>query len=290
MMMRTIAVSFLVLAIFLVAGPSLMAESQPSQIAKLPSKKGVCLTTGKKNAQNWQAKVASLNPSWHYSWGAALPAPEPEGVQFVPMIWGCWGANEKFTDRIESLRQAQQRGELTHLLGFNEPDGKKQANMTVERAIEAWPYLEKTGLRLGSPAPVHADREWLQQFMAEAKKRDYRVDFICVHWYGGPNADALVNRLKKIHQMYDKPIWITEFAVADWKAKSREQNRHSPETVLRFMKEILPRLDELDFIERYAWFSGAEDHKALGPSALFKADGSLTALGKYYASHGIRNP
>jgi hypothetical protein len=281
--------SILVLALALMAGGLMIAEAQTKN-GEPARKKGVCLTTGKKNAKDWQARVASLNPSWHYSWGAALPAPEPEGVEFVPMIWGYWGANKKFTDRIETLRQAQQRGELTHLLGFNEPDGKKQANMTVAKAIEAWPYLEKTGLRLGSPAPVHADREWLQQFMAEAKKRNYRVDFICVHWYGGPNADALVNRLKKIHQMYDKPIWITEFAVADWKAKSREQNRHSPETVLRFMKEILPRLDELDFVERYAWFSGAEDHKALGPSALFKDDGSLTELGQFYASHGVRRP
>jgi hypothetical protein len=51
------------------------------------------------------------------------------------------------------------------------------------------------------------------------------------------------------------------------------------------MREILPRLDELDFVERYAWFSLGEDDKALGPSALFKEDGSLTALGQFYASH-----
>jgi len=285
MMIRTTVIVSCVSAIFLSAGQSFTSENQAPMTINLASKKGTCLTTTKQNKDDWKQKVASLNGSWHYSWGPALPEPAPDGVEFVPMIWGYWEADDKFDQRLTSIMDAKRRGEVTHLLGFNEPDGKKQANMTVAKAIEAWPHLERTGLRLGSPAPVHADREWLQQFMAEAKKRDYRVDFICVHWYGGANPDALINHLKKIHQMYDKPIWITEFAVADWKASSREKNRHSPETVLRFMKEILPRLDELEFVERYAWFSGAEDHKALGPSALFKADGSLTALGEYYAAH-----
>ena len=38
------------------------------------------------------------------------------------------------------------------LLGFNEPDLAEQANMTVEKALELWPRLEATGMRLGSPA------------------------------------------------------------------------------------------------------------------------------------------
>jgi len=167
----------------------------------------------------------------------------------------------------------------------NEPDGKKQANLSVERALEAWPYLMQTGRRLGSPAAVHADGAWMREFMTQAEARGYRVDFVCVHWYGGANAQSLVNRLRRIHEMYGRPIWLTEFAVADWQAESVEQNRHKPEAVLRFMKEILPQLDALDFVERYAWFSASEKDKALGNSALFKEDGSLTELGRCYAEH-----
>jgi hypothetical protein len=143
----------------------------------------------------------------------------------------------------------------------------------------------KTGLRLGSPAAVHAHQEWMREFMKQAKEQKYRVAFVCVHWYGAPNAGEFVHYLRTIHHMYGKPVWITEFAVADWTAKSRPQNRYSPEIVLCFMREILPRLDELEFVERYAWFSLGEDDRALGPSALFKEDGSLTALGRFYASH-----
>ena len=160
-----------------------------------------------------------------------------------------------------------------------------QANMSVLRALEAWPYLMQTCLRLGSPAAVHAHKEWMQEFMKQAEAKNYRVDFVCVHWYGSPNVRSLVNRLREVHKMYGKPIWITEFAVADWKAESREQNRYSPEVVLSFMRELLPKLDDLDFVERYAWFSASEGDKALGTSALFREDASLTTLGQFYASH-----
>jgi len=248
-------------------------------------KKGVCLNTMRKNADVWKTKVAALRPRWHYSWGASLPEAEVDGVEFVPMMWGYRKANERFLRRIEHLKAGKASGSCAHLLGFNEPDGETQANMSVELAIAAWPYLESTGLRLGSPAAVHADREWMRKFMKQAVAKKLRIDFVCVHWYGGTNVEGFVNRLKRIHEMYGRPIWITEFAVADWKAKTRKDNRYSPEKVLAFMKRVLPRLDELEFVERYAWFSSEVDHKALGPSALFRPDGSLTELGRFYGNH-----
>lgn len=276
----------LLLLVWLVAAQVTTHALADEPLPPRPGKKGVCLITLRQNKDTWKQKVAALQPSWHYSWGPSLPEAEPAGVEFVPMIWGYRKADEKFLKCIAELKAARVAGTRTHLLGFNEPDGKKQANMTVEQAIEAWPHLESTGLRLGSPAAVHADGQWMRQFMAEAKAKHLRVDFVCVHWYGGLSAKAFVDRLEKIHKMYGKPLWITEFAPADWKAATRADNRHSPEQVLAFMKQLLPMLEELDFVERYAWFSAGVDHKALGPAALFNADGSLTELGRFYANHG----
>jgi hypothetical protein len=119
-------------------------------------------------------------------------------------------------------------------------------------------------------------------FMDGVKQRGLRVDFVCVHSYGGPNADALVARLENVHRMFGRPLWITEFGVGDWQAKSPEQNRHKPETVLRFMEQILPRLERLDFVERYAWFPSKPGSAPLGTSALFADDGTLTRLGECY--------
>jgi hypothetical protein len=70
--------------------------------------------------------------------------------------------------------------------------------------------------------------------------------------------------------------------VGDWQAKSVEENRHSAEDVLRFMQEVLPMLDNQDFVERYAWFPAAPDRIPLATSALFDANGQLTELGQCY--------
>jgi hypothetical protein len=51
------------------------------------------------------------------------------------------------------------------------------------------------------------------------------------------------------------------------------------------MKEVLPKLEKLDFVERYAWFTSSPDHAKLGPSALFDHDGNATKLGAFYSEH-----
>ena len=43
--------------------------------------------------------------------------------------------------------------------------------MTVDRAIELWPKLQATGLRLGSPATTGPTSPWLVDFMAKAKNK-----------------------------------------------------------------------------------------------------------------------
>jgi hypothetical protein len=255
----------------LAAAPSFAAEST------LPGspKKGLGITT---KSPDWARKLRDLRCPWFYSWGANIPAGVPAGTSFVPMVWGYWGNKQG----IEKAAKAAKDAGIKNLLGFNEPDQKSQANLSVEKALDLWPILMETGLRLGSPGCVHPDRDWMKEFMDGVEKRKLRVDFICVHSYGGPNADALVKRLEQVHRMFDRPLWITEFAVGDWDAKSAETHRHRPDTVLRFMDEVLPRLDRLDFVERYAWFPAGQDNRALGTSALFDAQGKLTRLGQRY--------
>ena len=251
-------------------------DSQVKPVSATGSpKKGFCIGA---KSDDYGRVIQQLRAKWFYTWNHNIPANKPAGVDFVPMIWKYYGREEVV---INSAKTARDAG-IKELLGFNEPDQKKQANMTVEEAVAAWPVLEKTGLRLGSPGCVHPDKEWMKAFMKIAEERKLRVDFVCVHSYGGTNAGALVKRLEQIHQLYRKPIWITEFAAGDWKAESVETNHCKPDAVLRFMEQVLPQLDRLDYVERYAWFSAKPDNKALGTSALFDAEGKLTRLGECY--------
>lgn len=246
--------------------------------ATVNMKKGMGMTL---KTTDWLNKVKAVNVSWHYSWGAVFAAGEPTTVEYVPMIWGQW-----FTDStLTSLQSLVKQGEIKNLLGFNEPDNLQQANMTVQQAIALWPKLMSLNIPLGSPAAVNALGPWMQNFMHQADSLHYRVDFITVHLYVGTSADNFMSTLKQIHDLYGKPIWITEFAVADWNAKSLSQNQYSTSAVLQFMKTVLPRLDTVSYVQRYAWFPASTSDANLGTSGLFNNDGSLTALGLYYANH-----
>jgi hypothetical protein len=257
-------------------------------------KKGFGITVRSDN--DWYRKLEELEVSWHYRWGIDLPDSMPAGVEFVPMTWGGNGIDAAVT-KVNNFRDAifiknwnESRNLTTpikpvrYLLGFNEPDGAEQANMTVARAITEWKKMVAVRVPLVSPAPIHPDAQWLKDFMHQADSLKLRVDHVAVHWYKGPNATQFLADMKKVYDLYKKPIWITEFGVADWNAKTPEQNRYTADQVLTFMRDVLPELDKLDYIYRYAWFNSSPDHAPLAPSALFDRNGELTTLGKYYKS------
>ena len=253
-------------------------EFTPEQL-KLPYKKGACFTLRDNNYVQNMLRVATLRVGWNYSWGGDYVSNQLAYVEFVPMAWG--SASDAFVTKRKGYVN---KGKCKRVLGFNEPDGKEQANMSVEKAIELWPLLESLKIPLGSPAVVDAENgEWLEQFMAEVENRGYRVDYLCVHNYGGGNAAEFKRKMTAIYKKYGLPILITEFAVADWKATTPANNKHSKAKVLQFMKDILPWLEETEFIYGYAWFSFGQDSAAGCTSALFDKENNLTELGKYYA-------
>jgi hypothetical protein len=257
----------------------LVPEDLRAQLAvKAGGKKGYATAL---RGGDWARCLTELNVRWIYNWTSKRPAGLPEGVEWVPMVFK---DNENgFAAKALAEIRADLANKPPALLGFNEPEGKDQANMTVEQALELWPKLEEINLPLGSPAGVHADSPWMQSFMKEALKRKYRIDFITIHWYGGPSASQLMTHLEKIARLYKRPLWITEFCPADWSAAKNGKNEHAEKDVLRFIKDALPRLERSSDVERYAWFSAAPGNTPTGCSALFDANSTITKLGEAYA-------
>ena len=77
----------------------------------------------------------------------------------------------------QSFEVINSRNNVSHLLGYNEPDRSDQANMSVAHAIEQWPEMFKSGLRLGSPAPSSTPKAWLTDFMAICDKPELPCRF-----------------------------------------------------------------------------------------------------------------
>ncbi|MGF1450584.1 MAG: glycoside hydrolase family protein [Opitutales bacterium] len=246
--------------------------------------------SGKKGVGVWPypgltAALREIDVSWYYNWRPAPPDDAPEGIEFVPMIW-----DETY---VTDKHLAAARVSGSTLLGFNEPDHHKQADMTVAQALELWPRLEATGMRLGSPASASGAANpdsWFGCFMSEAEARGYRIDFICVHRYertfDDPEGGALdlENFLTRVYERYQKPLWLTEFALSNWKEPAAAEQQEA------YLKAVVPMLERLPFVERYAWFAlppnETGDGGALVSASLSAQDGTLNALGAAYQQSG----
>jgi len=145
------------------------------------------------------------NSTWFYNWGTSTgwttnptAADSAYNQEFVPEKWGSGEATHKLLGLVNT----------SHLLGYNEPDHSEQSNVSVEKAIEEWPQLLKTGLRLGSPATTNFS--WLYEFMSQCNKKNYRVDYVVIHAYwGGMSPDEWYARLKEVHERTGRPIWMS---------------------------------------------------------------------------------
>ena len=264
------------------ATPTRPAPTSSSVPAPAPAP-GPAAVSAKKGASIWKsagmaAALKDAGASWFYSWGPDPKGVSAPGVEFVPMIWGASSAD------AATIARAKASGRT--LLGFNEPDLAGQAEMTVEQALELWPRLEATGMRLGAPAVAYgADTPggWLDRFMAGAQARGHRVDFIPVHWYGGdfrsgPATDQLKSYLQRTHARYGKPIWLTEYALMRFGPTvypgAAEQ--------AAFVRSSTAMLAGLSFVERYAWFSLATPDEGGDGTGLYRPDGTPTAAGAAY--------
>jgi hypothetical protein len=238
-------------------------------------KKGV----GVYNA-DFAQRVNVLNVGWYYSWKPS-PLNGVINARFIPLIWG----GNRYEEQLKFLQDANSSDIL---LGFNEPDNQKQSFMNVEEALDKWRVIQSLTKLIGSPAVINPYGKWFKQFYAEVKRQGLKMDFLAIHWYGPPDIHSFLNELDALHAQYGKPIWITEFAVADWDSNKHGKNRYSEEEVLEFMKKVLPELEKRDYIVRYAWY-GVGNTEAVWTSRLFEKDGTLTELGCYYAYFGVKN-
>ena len=242
-------------------------------------KKGFAITTGK---IDWADRVERLNVNWNYTWGPKLSLSQPSRVEYVPMFWG---VNSVTPFKMDEIKLYFNNGQIRNIIGFNEPDKLDQSNMSVDQAIALWKELVKLDIPIGSPVTSDPLNSWMMEFMQKAKANNLRIDFFCMHSYGGINDQALMDKIQTVYNTYGLPIWLTELGVADWNATTIDHNRYTPEEVLDFMKRLLPQLEESEIVERYAWYSTYKVNSALWSSMLFTEEGELTPLGKYYAAY-----
>lgn len=229
-------------------------------------------------------KLSALGASWAYDW-SATPPPHARHLQWVPMVWGAGSVDP---ETIATLTRARRTGRARYLLGFNEPDSGGQSDMSPAQAASLWPELERTGLRLGSPAPAVATDGWLARFMAIARQRHLRVDFIALHYYQDFTDPSAVTQLRAqlvaLHRRFGRPIWITEIgAVEITRWGESMQQAPTGAAAVSYMRRLFAMLDSLRFVRRYAWFTDScWMDRGCRDSSLLNARGQITPLGRAF--------
>jgi len=260
------------------AGPAPPASAAGSHHEPANFKKGV----GAWSFRKVRVALEKSGASWYYTWAVNHPGIRtPKGVSFVPMIWGAGAVTAK------NLKLVRHEGR--NLLTFNEPDLSAQANMTVKQALHLWPRLEATKMRLGSPAVAFdaaTPGSWLVKFMSRAKQRHYRVDFITLHWYGsdfstGPAVSQLRSYLQAVYDRYHKPIWLTEFGLANFGTGQFPAAAQQA----AFVTAATTMLDGLPYLQRYAWFA-LPANSTDGSLGLFTSSGAVTSTGRAFEAAG----
>lgn len=187
--------------------------------------------------------VKLTKSGWFYHWGTTS-AEDLTDAEFVPMKWNAKSLTDYRWQDILNINYSN------HLLGFNEPDGATQGNMTLDEMLLYWPKMLESGLRVGSPAPA-GNTQLLYDFIAKCDELNYRVDFVAIHDYGEGTALAFYNKCKAVYDRTGRPIWITEFNSGGTWTKTTPTY---PEISAR-IAEIMEKYDTEGIIERYSIFN-----------------------------------
>lgn len=222
---------------------------------------------------------------WYYNWGrqgsTATFWPYTPDAPHIPMIWGRGSLDAGAVQDILALDP-----QPTEVLGFNEPDHHSQSNMTPRQAADRWPELHALNMRLGSPGVVSPNATWLDEFMEIANAEALRVDFLAVHSYTNPDSANFLGKLDSLYARWKRPVWVTEYAVADWSASTSgpKSTKYTRAQVNQFMVETVAGMRARPWIERFAWKTRDYSDPQMWFSSLWEDGGKLTSTGETYAS------
>lgn len=271
-------------------------------------------------------RTSDMDLSWYYHWSTDEAIGTDKYLEFVPMLWGNYGdswlkdASNKKYGTVLSFNEPDWSDQsnvpvtIESAIAWTQRyNNEKHTNIDRPSTIEeAWQSFMDSGLRIGSPAtalaPPYCDGSitmnkidgpdrWWYDFMDLMNKNSgngWDYDFVAVHSYnGGCDAKGFLEMVDKTYELTKKPIWITEFGVADWpegveSGQWKGGNAATAKQVREFMAEVVEGLEERDFVERYAWFPFDPDDNFGGASGIFNySTGKLTELGKLYKSLGV---
>lgn len=262
------------------------------------SKRGLVFVPNSKWPQDNKIWVESGSDlTWYYNYGSAPSADFADYAQdqfeFVPMLWGSI-SDTSFLDAVTGLIDGGRN--ISHVLGFNEPDGDSSSGgsgILPALAAQVWVKniepLAAKGVKLGLPACTggYNGIPWLQQFLAncsaiistDGDTKNCTYDFVNIHWYG--NFEGLASHMGSYSAAFPNVTqWITEY----------NYNDQNLETTQDFYNTSAEYFDRLDTVGRYSYFGSFRSKVSnVGENAVMLNNaGELTDIGNWYLGESAK--
>ncbi|KAI1405025.1 glycoside hydrolase family 128 protein [Hypoxylon fuscum] len=272
--------------------PLLLVSIAPCAFAQTrSSKRGLVFVPNPDSPQDDKIWVQSSSDlTWYYNYemtpSSAFDSTPQDQFEFVPMLWGAID-DTSFLDSVQS--QIDGGRDITHVLGFNEPDSQYNGGSDIQPSLAAdiWVRniepLSARGVKLGLPACTGSPEgiPWLQQFLGncsnlistEDEKKNCTYNFVALHWYG--NFEGLASHMGEYAAAFPNVTqWITEY----------NYDNQDLGTTQEFYNMSSEYFDRMDSVGRYSLFgSFRSDDSNVGPNAvMLNNDGQLTDIGSWY--------
>lgn len=277
-------------AVFFTTAAALAAAPfAAAQAGTTSSKRGLVYVVTEDNTSDdavWSTAASDSELTWYYNYEIQPTASlKATSLNFVPMLWGTSDADDSkgSTEFLDAVRALVKGGtNITHVLGFNEPDGSTStggSNIPADLAASTWKReiepLRDDGIKVGAPAVTGSQTgfEWLQNFFT-ACDGGCTPDFLPLHWYG--NFEGFASHLGQMAATYPNmsEMWITEFAYSDVDLDQSQT----------FFNQSMDYLDKMENVTHYSWFGSFRSSVSnVGEnSAMLNSKGKLTDLGAWY--------
>jgi len=185
--------------------------------------------------------AARPNVGFLYTWSPYLPT-NIYGLKGIPMLWGY--------DQVSDFQSLVVAGYANYVLGMNEPNEPSQSNMSPSDGAALWKQyidpLKASGYYLVSPACTNdqAGLDWMTSFFQACS--GCQVDAVAFHFYG-TNAQDFISYATQLHNTYNLPIWVTEFADQSFSGGAQA----SQDEVYAFASTVA------NFVDSTSWFEAA---------------------------------
>ena len=239
-----------------------------------------------------------LRASWFWSWSAGYSS--TADMEYVPCRQHVyWPSVSEVNNKT-----------ATAAISINEPEHNEQhkgQSKPCDCPVSNGKILEWTaygcnadfqagGGRIGSPQPT--DFNYLKQYFKYVDENNNysRCDFAVTHAYWDKSgrsatkyADDFVGQCKSIYDTNKRPVWLTELEIgASW----GEDWSGSMGDYAKYIQVLLQKMDECDYIERYAIYTHDSNWKTHVFYDLETEDGKrypnkgwISPVGEIYRDH-----